>query len=155
LDKTRADALRLLRFRPRSIKEMARRLKQKGHRGFIIAQAIDELKDEKLLDDKIFAKLWIGDRASLKPAGKNLIIRELKSKGLDDETIDSAFDEYEGSFDEYEIAIPVARRRFEHLKDLEEEKAKKKLFDFLSRRGFSSGAIWKVLKQLFKEAGEF
>lgn len=145
--KAKADALRLLRFRPRSIKEMAQRLKRKGHRGFIIAQVIDELKEKNLLDDKVFARLWIGDRISLKPTGKNLIVRELKSKGLDDELINAVFDEYEESFDEYEMAKPLARRKLEQMKGIEGEKAKKKLLDFLSRRGFSYNTIWKIIKE--------
>ena len=126
---------------------MAQRLKQKGHRGFTIAQAIDELKEKNFLDDKVFARLWIGDRMSLKPSGKNLIVRELKSKGVDDESINAAFNEYEGVFDEYEIARPLARKKLEQMKGVGEERAKKKLLDFLSRRGFSYNTIWKIIKE--------
>jgi len=146
LHKARADALRLLRFRPRSVKEMAGRLKQKGHRGVIIAHAIDELESKGLLNDKTFARLWIGDRMSLKPAGKSLIVRELRAKGIGEDTIESAFAEYRDLFDESELAGPLARRKISGLKGLEPEKAKKKLFDFLNRRGFSYNTIWKVIK---------
>lgn len=151
----RADALRLLRFRPRSIKEMAQRLKQKGHRGFIIARVIDELEDKKLLDDRIFAGLWIDDRITLKPSGKSLLIRELKSKGVSDAVIEEAFERLGGAYDEYEIASPLARKTAGRLKGIDEEKAKKRLLDFLSRRGFSYDTIWRILKELFKEAGEY
>ncbi len=146
LHKARADALRLLRFRPRSVKEMAGRLKQKGHRGVIIARAIDELEGKGLLDDKAFAKLWIGDRISLKPAGKSLIVRELRAKGIEEKTIEAAFDGYKGIYDEAELAGPLARRKILGLKGLDPEKAKKKVFDFLSRKGFSYNTIWKVIK---------
>ncbi len=147
MQKAKADASRLLRFRPRSVKEMAQRLKQKGHRGFVVAQVIDELKEKKLLDDKIFSRLWIGDRMNLKPSGRNLISRELKAKGVDDETIAGAFSELEGSFDEYEIAMPLVRGKMAHMKGIEKEKAKKKLLDFLGRRGFSYNTIWKIIKE--------
>ena len=139
--------MRLIRFRPRSVKEMAQRLKQKGHRGFIIAQAIDELKEKRLLDDRMFAKLWIGDRMNIKPTGRNLITRELKAKGVDDETISGAFGEFGGLFDEYEIAMPLVRGKMAHMKGIEKEKAKKKLLDFLGRRGFSYNTIWKIIKE--------
>jgi len=155
LQRARADSLRLLRFRPRSVKEMAQRLKQKGHRGFIIARVIDELQEKNFLDDKAFAKLWIGDRITLKPTGKSLVVRELRSKGVADAVIDEAFDEFHGAYDEYEIAYPLARRKAERLKDAGEEKAKKKLSDFLSRRGFSYNTIWRILKELFKEVNEY
>lgn len=142
--------MRLLRFRPRSVKEMAQRLKQKGHRGFIIARMIDELEEKKLLDDRAFAKLWIGSRISLKPSGKNLLVRELKSKGLADEVIEKAFDEFRGAYDEYEIAGHLARKKAAQYKGIEEEKAKKRLLDFLGRRGFSCNTIWRVLKEIYK-----
>ncbi len=141
-----------MRFRPRSVKEMAQRLKQKGHRGFIIARVIDELEEKKFLDDRAFAKLWIGDRITLKPTGKSLLVRELKSKGVADAVIEEAFDEFRGAYDEYEIASPLARRKAERLKGIDEEKAKKRLLDFLSRRGFSYNTIWRILKEIYNTA---
>lgn len=140
-----------MRFRPRSIKEMAQRLRQKGHRSFIIAQVIKELREKRFLDDKTFAKLWVGDRVSLKPTGKNLLAKELRSRGVDEETIDEVLDEFEDAYDEYEIAKALALKRIERLKRVEKEKAAKKLFDFLIRRGFSYNIIWKVIKSIFKD----
>ncbi len=148
------DALRLLRFRPRSVKEMAQRLKQKGHRGFIIARVIDELEEKRFLDDRAFAKLWIGDRITLKPSGKSLLIRELKSKGVSDAVIEEAFERLGGAYDEYEIASPLARKKAGRLKGIDEEKAKKRLLDFLSRRGFSYDTIWKILKEIYNSPTE-
>lgn len=137
-----------MRFRPRSIKEMAQRLKQKGHRGFIIAQVIKDLEEKKFLDDKTFAKLWVGDRITLKPTGKSLLVKELKAKGVSEKIIDEVLEEYKDAYDEYEIAKALALKRSERLKGLEEDKAVKRLFDFLSRRGFSHNTIWKVLKEV-------
>jgi regulatory protein len=133
---------------------MAQRLKQKGHRGFIIARVIDELEDKKFLDDLAFARLWIGDRITLKPTGRSLLVRELKSKGLADTVIEEAFDAFRGAYDEYEIAAPLARRKAERLKGIDEEKAKKRLMDFLSRRGFSYDTIWRILKEIYNSPTE-
>ncbi|MFH1778618.1 MAG: regulatory protein RecX [Candidatus Omnitrophota bacterium] len=131
---------------------MAQRLKQRGHQGFIIAQVIKDLEEKKFLDDKAFAKLWIGDRITLRPSGKNLIIKELKSKGVSEKIIDEALDEFKGAYDEYEIAKVLALKRAERFKGLEEEKAVKRLFDFLSRRGFLYNTIWRILKEIYKDA---
>lgn len=127
---------------------MAQRLKQKGHRGFIIAQVIKDLEEKKFLDDKTFAKLWVGDRITLKPTGKSLLVKELKAKGVSEKIIDEVLEEYKDAYDEYEIAKALALKRTERLKGLEEDKAVKRLFDFLSRRGFSHDTIWKVLKEI-------
>ncbi len=129
---------------------MAQRLKQKGHRGFIIAQVIKDLEEKKFLDDKAFARLWVGDRLTLKPTGMNVIAKELKSKGVNEEIIDEALDEFKDTYDEYEIAKALALKKFKRLKGLEEDKAIKRLLDFLGRRGFSYNTIWKILKEIYK-----
>lgn len=112
----------------------------------IIARAIGELEEKGLLNDRAFAKLWIGDRISLKPAGKGLIVRELRAKGIAEDMIEAAFAEYKDLFDEAELAGPLARRKIASLKGLDPERSKRKVFDFLSRRGFSQNTIWKVIK---------
>lgn len=145
----KADALRLLRFRPRSVKEMAQRLKQRGHRGFIIAQVIKELEEKKFLDDKTFARLWVGDRITLKPSGRNLLVKELKSKGVSEKIIDEVLDEFKDTYNEHELAKALALKRIERLKGIEEDKAVKRLFDFLSRRGFSYNTIWRIIKEIY------
>lgn len=142
-------ALRLLRFRPRSVKEMCLRLKQKGYSDLIIASVIGELKEKNLLNDDVFAKLWINERLSFKPAGKILLTRELRNKGVEDAPIEKAFSEFKGNFDEFEIAGALARRRIERLRNLDEQNSRKKLFDFLRRRGFSDETVWKVLKDIY------
>ena len=131
---------------------MAQRLKQRGHRGFIIAQVINDLEEKSFLDDKAFAKLWVGDRITLRPSGKNLIIKELKSKGVSEKIINEVLDEFKGVYDEYEIAKALALKRVERLKRIEEDKAVKRLFDFLSRRGFSYNTIWRIIKEIYKDA---
>ncbi len=141
-----------MRFRPRSVKEMIQRLKQKCHRSFIIARVVDELEENKLLDDRAFAKLWIGDRINLKPSGRSLLVRELKSKGVDDAVIEGAFNEFRGAYDEYGIARPLALKKAERLKGIDKEIAKKRLMDFLSRRGFSYNTIWRILKEIYNTA---
>lgn len=129
---------------------MIQRLKQKCHRSFIIARVVDELEENKLLDDRAFAKLWIGDRINLKPSGRSLLVRELKAKGIDDAIIEGAFNEFHGAYDEYGIARPLALKKAEHLKGIDKETAKKRLMDFLGRRGFSYNTIWRILKEIYK-----
>ncbi|KPK39970.1 MAG: hypothetical protein AMJ78_07690 [Omnitrophica WOR_2 bacterium SM23_29] len=131
---------------------MAQRLKQRGHRGIIIARTIKDLEENKFLDDKAFAKLWVAERITLRPSGKKLIARELRSKGVSEKIITEALDEFKDAYDEYEIAKALALKRAERLKGLEEGKAVKRLFDFLGRRGFSYDTIWKILKEIYKDA---
>lgn len=143
------DALRLLKFRPRSVKEMIFRLRQKGHSGQVVAHEIDELKEKKLLDDRGFAKLWVLSRMNLRPSGRSLIFRELKAKGVHEAVIKEVFEELKGQYDEYELAGSLARRKAERFSGLDKDKAAKKLGDFLASRGFPHGTIWKVIKEIY------
>lgn len=150
----KTDALRLLKFRPRSVKEMVFRLRQKGHSGQIVARLIDEFKEKRLLDDRVFAKLWVLSRMNLKPSGKNLIVRELKAKGVHEAVIKEVFEELKSQYDEYELAVPLARRKAERFSGLDKDKAKKKLINFLAARGFSYGTIWELIKEIYPVRGE-
>src|SRR3972149_931095 len=81
-------ALRFLKFRPRSEFEVTQKLKQKGIIDSEINKVISVLKENKLLDDKEFAKMWVRDRNLLKPSGSYLLKMELRKLGIADGVIE-------------------------------------------------------------------
>lgn len=139
----------LLRYRPRSIKEFQDRLIKKGFNRDTTNTITDEFKQSNLLDDKEFARAWVADRISLKPAGKSLIRRELTIKGIDSELISEVLGDIRPFYDEYETAKVLAEKRLRTLGRLNKLKKKKRIYAYLVRRGFSSDAIWKAINELF------
>src|SRR3990167_10107170 len=93
-------ALHFLKFRPRSVFEIERKLKQKGIINSEINKVVAVLKKNKLLDDAEFAKMWVRDRNLLKPTGAYLLKLELKRLGLSEENIETALKDQ----DEEELA---------------------------------------------------
>ncbi|MBI1743769.1 regulatory protein RecX [Candidatus Acetothermia bacterium] len=144
--RARAQLLRLIKTRPRSKYEARTRLRQKGFSNTVIEQVIEMAEANGLLDDEAFAKLWIEERALLKPKGQQALEQELREKGIDREIISKLLKE--SSLDEYAAARQLieerlSRYRFENPQDRE-----RKLSAFLRRRGFSFQLINKILKEL-------
>ncbi len=140
-------ALRFLKIRPRSVAELKEKLEKKGFEAQDIDNALGWLQSTKLLDDRAFTKSWIQYRLA-RPFGFRRIVLELKDKGIDPGIIEEEIDAVKPHVDESRTALELARRRWQRLTGIEPLKKKKRIFDFLSRRGFSPDVIFKVLKQL-------
>ncbi|MEI6631931.1 MAG: regulatory protein RecX [bacterium] len=147
VEKARAYAFLLLKFRLRSVEELRQRLKRKKFKDTIIQQTLNFLKEKAFIDDKEFARLWITSRIK-KPLGFFRLEQELKIKGVDKDIIDEQLSKIRESYSESDVVLRIAEDRFQKLKDLEPYKAKRRLFQYLSRRGFSSDNIADALSQL-------
>ena len=75
---------RLIKFRPRSEKEIRDRLKLRNYPQRLIEGLVSYFKKTGLIDDKEFARSWINYRL-LKPVGIRAIEAELKQKGVSSE----------------------------------------------------------------------
>ncbi|MFA5085658.1 MAG: regulatory protein RecX [Candidatus Omnitrophota bacterium] len=142
------NAYALLRQRPRSIYEIRNRLKLKGYKDELVEDVIVSLKRTGDLDDEKFARFWVESRMHMNPAGDIVLKYELKGKGISDAVIEAALTEKAAKYDEYELALSMARDRFERLKKLDRRKATKRIYDFLLRRGFKYDNIRRVVENL-------
>lgn len=145
--------LNLIARRPRSEFEIRRYLKGKLYKEEncekFIDKLVDILKRKNYLDDFEFAKWWVGNRMRFKPRGKYLIKQELKSKGIEENLIDKALrSEKFTSQEEFCFALELGKNKMRLLGNLKEDKDRKKVLDFLLRKGFSYHVAWEVLKRL-------
>ena len=143
----KAAALRFLKIRPRSIGELKEKLVLKGFSSMDIEATILDLMASGSLDDRAFTKSWINYRLA-RPFGFTRIIRELKAKGIDQEIIEQAVAQIKGSYDPQAVALELARRRWQRMPDIDPAKKKKRVLDFLLRRGFEIDTVISVLKKL-------
>lgn len=139
-------ARRLLNIRPRSIQEIRYRLYAKGFNKKAAEKVIEVLKAKHILDDKSFARMWVESKMRSSPRGDLLFKKELLQKGVSREIIESVLSEKKGS--EGEIIKELVYKKLHTLIDLPPEKVRKKLFDFLVRRGFSFDMIENVLNEV-------
>ena len=75
---------------------------------------------------------------------------ELRQKGIDDETIQSTLE----GLDEETLAYEAGLKKASRLRVLEWDDFRKKLGDFLSRRGFSYSVTTSTVKRLWGEMHE-
>lgn len=148
--KAKSDALRLLAFKPRSVAEMRDRLKRKKYPDNVVSDVIESLKKHGFLNDEQFARLYANSRMHTRPQGKRQLEFDLSRKGLPKELVARTMAGLDTP-DEKETARQLVSVRFQKMTGLSDQKKKTRLFGFLKRRGFSSGTIFSVMKELFKE----
>lgn len=140
LQKAKEYAFLLLKFRLRSEKELCQRLKKKRFHEEIIRETVSFLKDKGFIDDNLFAKTWIESRLK-KPLGLRKIKQELNLKGIDKEIIDTQISEIKKDYCEQDLVKKIAKVRLSKLKGIEPRKAKRRVYAYLLRRGFSPEII--------------
>ncbi len=147
--KAKAVVFRLFKFRPRSEAELREKLRDKAFEHEIIDQTIAYFLKLGLIDDQIFAKGWIQSRLN-KPYGTRRIKQELKQKGISDEIIATELEKAKTHYDELEAITKISNKRLRIYKNLDKIKTRRRLQDYLLRRGFSPENIQKALKGVLK-----
>lgn len=147
-EKAKSYALRLIHNRPRSQEELRKRLREKGYPEQIIDRLISDFKEEGLIDDRCFARLWARTRSQTSPRGLSFIRQELLEKEVDKDIVEQTIEELKKDFNEEEVARELLKRRLRLVAGLDKQKAKIRLFGYLKRRGFSSQVIYKLLKEI-------
>ena len=144
LAKAKQAALRLLKIRSRSEKEIRERLKLKKFSGEIIEEILEHLKKVQLVDDRQFTKDWINARLT-KPFGLRRISFELRKKGIDDELLKEELAFVQVNYPEDDIVIALAKQRAARYKETDKTVLKKRVFNYLAYRGFNIDAIQKAI----------
>ncbi|MCX6053599.1 MAG: RecX family transcriptional regulator [Chloroflexi bacterium] len=143
-------AIKFVDYRARTEKEIRQRLNQKGIGPEEIETVIQRLRENGLIEDQKYAKMWIENRNEFHPRSQRLIRYELRNKGITEEMIDHAL---EGSAKDIDQAEAAAIRFARKLTNLEWLEFRKKLSAFLARRGFSYGTIAPVVKSVWNSEG--
>ncbi|OGB99905.1 hypothetical protein A2V82_01420 [candidate division KSB1 bacterium RBG_16_48_16] len=139
-------AYRLLAYRARSKKELSDRLSRDGYEAPIINEVMAELERLELVNDRIFAIQYARTRMISRPVGALMLQRELAGKGIPPESIQIGIEEAFKEKSEREVAVMLARKKKDSLKNVEELKARKRISDFLIRRGFH----WDIINDILE-----
>ncbi|MFC2066372.1 regulatory protein RecX [Chloroflexota bacterium] len=142
-------ATRYLSYRPRSEAEIKNRLQRHGFNGDSIEAALAKLREQGLLGDVAFAQFWKDSRESFSPRSQWLTKQELRQKGVVDEIIDQVVGEIDDTDNAYRAALSKARRL--PLSDYQD--FRRRLGEYLRRRGFNYGVINHTLERVWEECG--
>ncbi len=140
-------ATRFLSYRVRSEKEIREKLKQ-DFSDEITRRVIEVLKNYEYIDDRVFARAFISDSINLKKDGKFKIKYNLFQKGVDEEIIEEIFAEFEDKGENN--VINLIDKKTGGKRDLD-MKAKKKLYYFLSNKGYTYDEISPAFSKYFAD----
>jgi len=140
-------ALRLLAYRPRSEAEMRQRLARRGLPDEVVQETIAHLREQGLLSDAAFARFWVEARDQNSPRGRRLLWQELSAKGIEREIARQAI----AVVTEEDAALRAAQKKARHLQGQDYPIFRRRLGDFLLRRGFPYPTVRTTVERLWRE----
>jgi len=140
-------AMLFLSYRARSESEIRQNLHKHEIPELVIDLTLDRLRQDGLANDNEFAQAWVENRSTFRPRSRRMLAMELRQKGLDDESMHSALK----NVDDEPLAYEAAKKRATRFKDLEWSEFRKKLSDFLARRGFPYAVVAPVVTRIWNE----
>jgi len=141
--------LRLLSRRDHARKELYDKARRKDYNPGVINDVLDELEEKEYINAAAFARAFAQDKRRFNNWGPIKIKMALKKKGISgsqaERAVESSFDEVNEK-DLFSDLVFKQKQRFLREEDL--FKRKKKIFDYLSRKGYRQGDIMKYLDDL-------
>ena len=146
-EKASQQAMLFLSYRARSETEIRKNLEKHEIPPAVIDDIIERLRQVRLVNDEQFAQNWVANRSEFRPRSRRALTVELRQKGLAEAAIQSATE----AVDEESLAYAAAQKRVRRLAGLEWIEFRKKLSEFLARRGFGYEIIAPTVKRLWAE----
>ena len=125
--------LNYLSYQARTIHEIQKYIIKKGFNDDISKKIIEILKSKNYLNDKEFVKLFIETKIKTKPKSKFALQYELEKKGINSCDIEAFLITY----DDHDLALKAVRPKIKIWQNLDADKFKKKMMNFLQYRGFN------------------
>ncbi len=150
--KARDTAFKFLSFKARTEKELYNKLIEKEYSEDVSLKIVEEMKKYKYVDDLAYAQNFLKEKIEFKGVGTSKIKFLLSQKGVSREVIDSLFEEslfYDEQLEKVKELIEIKTRRIDILNITDKEK--KKIYDFLLRRGYNYSIINEAFKDIFSE----
>jgi len=159
LDKAYDYAVFLLSLKLRTIGEVIKKMQQRGYNESVIEKTIERLKEQKYLDDKRYAEIFLENLKAYKHFGYYGIKKKFMEKKVPAKLIDSTLEEGLLISDELKIAKRLLKKegfeikngqadeevQYRTYQDEGQNKEKVRMANRLKSRGFRSEVISRLL----------
>ena len=109
---------------------------------------------ERLLDDSLFARLWVEDRLLYHPISRRAVQRDLAEKGIAAETIEQVLEALYPIAKEKQLALQLAQTRYEKTSGLTQLQRTRRTIAHLTRRGFPVALAKGIVRMLENKASK-
>ena len=151
-------AVNYLSYRPRSTKEIVDHLRKKGFAVELAKKVTQHLQKKNLVNDAEFAGMFVRDRLKRKPIGTAMLRQQLMTKGIPPHIIERVLGQLVNNEDQERAAEELATKRLTlssgSFARLDPPRRRRRLFDYLVRRGFSTDIATKTVRNLFARQPE-
>ena len=144
-------ALHLLKYRARSCWEIKNRLQQKNFPNSKINEVLDYLIELGYVDDEEFAGLFVKDKIKQYGVGPIYLHSELSKHNIQDDKINNAIERGYRKFPLDELIINHIKKRNKILNSENILVKKRKIIQFLQRKGFTWEQISPPLNKIFPD----
>ncbi len=151
IEAAREVALRQLDTRARSTSELHIAITSRGFSEDIADEVVSRLQAVGLVDDRTFAVALARERFSGSGKVGRALVEDLRRKGLDRETIESALAEATGGGAERERAADLVAHRLRSMSGVSRDVAYRRLTGMLARKGYSPGVAIQVVREALDE----
>ncbi len=151
LKKSLSAAYRYLSYRARSYSETQDHLEQKEYPASIVNQTLKNLVQYGYLNDEKFALDWGRSRIANKKFGPYRLRQDLLGKGLARELVDQTLTSLYAEVDEEELAQLAAEKKAHQLRGVDPIVKRRRLIQFLQRKGFPADIIFKTVNHLIAD----
>ena len=132
---------------------MRDKLTEKEFAAEIVAEVIDDLQCQKLLDDREFARRWVEARLQ-RANGARKLAQDLRHKGVAADVIDEVLAEYASVLDSSERAVELLSKQAWRYRGLAPDKAKRRMLGLLARRGCDQDMARAAVEQVWQELAD-
>ncbi len=143
-------AINYLSYRPRSSQEVVRHLVGKKVPAEIAEATAARLRALKMIDDAVFARMYVRDRLRRGNAGPALLRDQLIRKGIARRAAESVVEELLPSAAQVSVAVRLAEQRLRRIRMRGEtpERRRQRIYELLVRKGFSGETARGALREL-------
>ncbi|GGU51831.1 recombination regulator RecX [Streptomyces daghestanicus] len=153
VEQARALCLRLLTGTPRTRKQLADALRERGIPEEAAEEVLSRFEEVGLINDSAFADAWVESRHHGRGLARRALARELRTKGVDATLIDAAVSRLDSEQEEA-TARELVARKLRATRGLDRDKRLRRLAGMLARKGYPEGLALRVVRQALEAEGE-
>lgn len=131
---------RMLAIREHSAGEIRLKLARKNHDREIADKVVKKYLHQGLIDDARYASMLARRTLNRKPSGRAYLVAVLQRKYIDRALAEQVVGNLLANEDETDLAVAALERKWHQLAQIDLETARRKAYNYLSRRGIGYAA---------------
>lgn len=148
----RAIALRKLAAAPQTRAQLDDAMARRGVPEEVRDRVLDRFNDVGLIDDAMFARMWVESRHAGRGLAKKALAHELRRRGVDSALVDEAVAEL-GPDQEENTARALVARKLPSTRGLDAATRTRRLAGMLARKGYPAGLSFRVVREALEREG--